>query len=722
MQSSLGVRTRLRLSIGLLGAIVVVSAVVLTYALETVSTALRTAKAADVAIQHVLELNQLTTEIEFNWEKRQIQQWSAAQRALNAAIEDLAKLARDPEDAALQDRLRHNSADIAALFARWTNHGWADGGSAEQPGVSRLIASSIMIRLRAMESITQRQVDRSNRAVSEQMAQLAVLLAVCLLAVTGATVALFFVKRRIVSSIESFSRAITAVGEGQETVPLAILGHDEFGRLAQTFGAMQEKLAKSRAALSDSNAKLIDQAGERRAADARFRAAIDVMESGFALFDAEDRLVACNDGFTDAGTRATFGNPEGHTFEEIFRAFAEAELTATEALADREAWLQKRLALHRNPPAQPFEVEWTNGQWMRVTERKTADGGTVGIWTDISALKRREHQMGEINAKLALAHLDLQQGSAMLQAIADAMPITVSVIDRDLTYRFANRHYWTLGFDPANVVGQPLKAVLDPIIYEMGLPHAAKALDGEATTFIWSRAGADGRERVFEQHFIPERGGDGKVKGFYSVGVDVTTRHTREADLSRAAVTDALTGLMNRRGFVEALESDYHRWVAEQSGGAILYLDIDHFKRINDTHGHDVGDELLKIFAGRLRTAVRASDRVARLGGDEFVITLTAPDAPEVAERVAQKLLKAFERPIKLGVGALQIGTSIGIATFRPPKAGGDHAPLPTPDDLLKVADLALYDAKAGGRNRYALRRVAETMPASPARARAGGR
>jgi diguanylate cyclase (GGDEF)-like protein/PAS domain S-box-containing protein len=327
--------------------------------------------------------------------------------------------------------------------------------------------------------------------------------------------------------------------------------------------------------------------------------------------------------------------------------------------------------------------------------------------------------MGEINAKLALAHLDLRQGSAMLQAIADAMPITVSVVDRDLHYRFANRHYWTLGLDPANVVGQPLKAVLDPAIYEMGLPYAAKALAGEATTFIWSRAGADGCERIFEQHFIPELGGDGKVKGFYSVGVDVTTRHTREADLSRAAVTDALTGLMNRRGFVEALEGDYRRWLADHTGGAILYLDIDHFKQINDTHGHDVGDELLRIFAGRLRTAVRASDKVARLGGDEFVITLTAPDAAEIGERVAQKLLQIFERPIKLSVGAVKIGTSIGIAAFQPQPAGSSPGPLPTPDDLLKVADLALYDAKQGGRNRYALRRVPDSAPATATRVRA---
>jgi diguanylate cyclase (GGDEF)-like protein len=717
MTRGISVRTRLRLSIGLLGLIVIGSAIVLTYAFVTVGGALRTSKSADAAIQRVLELSQLTSQIEFDWEKRPIAQWIEVQRALAEDIEQLAKLPRQPEDAALHDRLRHNSADVAALFGRWTDNGRA--APPQQPAISRLVASSIMIRLQAMESIAQRLVDRSNAAVSEQMDELAVLLAGSLCAVTGSIIALFFVKRRIVASIGGFTRAMTAVGEGQEMVPLATLGDDEFSRLAQTFSAMQEKLAKSRAALSDSNGKLIQQVAERRAAETRFRAAIDVMESGFALFDAEDRLVACNDGFTDAGTRARFGNPEGRTFEEIFRAFASAELTATEALSDRDGWLAKRLALHRDPPETPFEVHWTNGQWMRVTERRTADGGTVGIWTDITDLKQREAQLAEINDRLAQAHVELKRGSAMLQAIADAMPISVSVIDRDLNFRFCNKHYWTLGIDPAGAVGRPLSSVLDAKIYEVGLPHATQALAGKEATFTWSRMGADGRERVFEQHFIPEFGPEGIVTAFYSIGVDVTLRHAREADLSHAAVTDALTGLMNRRGFVVALEDDYRRWVAEDIGGAILYLDVDHFKRINDTLGHDSGDELLKIFAGRLRTAVRASDKVARLGGDEFVITLTAPDAAQVAERIAEKLLKTFERPIKLGSGMVKIGTSIGIATFKLPKAG-DIAALPTSEDLLKAADLALYDAKQAGRNRYAMRRVAETRAMIAPQARAG--
>ncbi|WP_395015806.1 diguanylate cyclase domain-containing protein [Dongia sp.] len=721
MISAIGVRTKLRLSIGLLGAIVVVSAVMISYALQTVNAALRTSKAADLAIQRVLELNQLTTEIEFNWEKRPIARWLEVQRALNQSIDDLAGLPHQPDEAALQDRLRHNSVDIALLFQRWTNSGRAVSGPAQQPEVSRLIASSIIIRLRAMEAITHRLVDRSNEAVAAQVTQLAVLLALCLCAMTGAIAALFLVKRRIVSSIDSFGRAMTAVGEGQEAVPLPSLGRDEFGRLAQTFNAMHERLRKSRSALSDANDKLIREAGERQAAEARFRAAVDVMESGFALFDADDRLVACNAGFTDPGTRARFGNPEGRSFEEIFSAFAAAELTATEALEDRDAWLQKRLALHRNPPARPFEVQWTNGQWMRVNERKTADGGTVGIWTDITDLKRREHQLGEINAKLALAHLELKQGSTMLQAIADAVPVTVAVIDRDLVYRFCNKHYRALGLDPAAVIGQKVQAVVDPVIFEMGLPHAERALAGESTIFTWSRTGADGRARVFEQHFIPDVGIDGKIKGYYSVGVDVTQRHAREVDLSHAAVTDPLTGLMNRRGFVEALEADYQGWLAEQSSGAILYLDIDHFKQINDSQGHDVGDALLKIFAGRLRAAVRASDRLARLGGDEFVIVLTSPDAAEVAQRIAAKLLQTLEQPVKLGSGTMKIGTSIGIATFA--MAAPDATSMPSPDDLLKEADLALYAAKQAGRNRFAVRTVhvgAEAAP--PRRARSTAR
>ncbi|HWT97092.1 MAG TPA: CHASE domain-containing protein, partial [Terriglobales bacterium] len=155
-----------------------------------------------------------------------------------------------------------------------------------------------------------------------------------------------------------------------------------------------------------------DMTSALRAAEARLRAAIGVMGSGFALFDAEDRLVLCNDSFIDSGTRARYGNPIGRSATEIFTAFAEAELTATEAVKDRHAWLAWRLEQHRNPPPEPMEIQWTDGSWMRVTEQRTSDGGYVGLWTDITAVKQAEARLRDaiesINESFVLLDQDLR--------------------------------------------------------------------------------------------------------------------------------------------------------------------------------------------------------------------------------------------------------------------------------------------------------------------------
>ncbi|TDQ81952.1 PAS domain S-box-containing protein [Dongia mobilis] len=120
----------------------------------------------------------------------------------------------------------------------------------------------------------------------------------------------------------------------------------------------------------------------------RLRDAISVMEDGFGLFDADDRVVLYNDRFIDEGTRKVIGDPTGHTFEEILRAFAYNDMPVTDPAFDREAWIEQRLGRHRNPPEEPIEVTWGDGRIMRISERRTSDGGYVGIWTDVTEIKR----------------------------------------------------------------------------------------------------------------------------------------------------------------------------------------------------------------------------------------------------------------------------------------------------------------------------------------------
>jgi PAS domain S-box-containing protein len=154
---------------------------------------------------------------------------------------------------------------------------------------------------------------------------------------------------------------------------------------------------------------------QRVEAETRLRNAIDSMESGFAYFDADDRLVICNDGFIDPGTRARFSDPVGLTFEEIMRPFAFDAFTAVAALPDRESWLQWRLEQHRNPPSRPLEVQWTDGRWFSVLERRTSDGGCVGLWTDITAQKQRQAELEESRERLERQTTELGQLAERLE-------------------------------------------------------------------------------------------------------------------------------------------------------------------------------------------------------------------------------------------------------------------------------------------------------------------
>src|SRR5690349_9431589 len=149
--------------------------------------------------------------------------------------------------------------------------------------------------------------------------------------------------------------------------------------------------------------------------DLRLRGAVSAMEDGFGLFDSDDRIILHNAAFMDEGSRKMFGDDvTGRKFEEIVRAFAYHDMPVLENDFDREGWIAQRMERHRNPPPHPIEVEWSSGRWMRISERRTADGGYVGIWTDISAQKARE-------VELRAAKNDLERRSAELVGLAEQL-------------------------------------------------------------------------------------------------------------------------------------------------------------------------------------------------------------------------------------------------------------------------------------------------------------
>jgi diguanylate cyclase (GGDEF)-like protein/PAS domain S-box-containing protein len=191
----------------------------------------------------------------------------------------------------------------------------------------------------------------------------------------------------------------------------------------------------------------------------------------------------------------------------------------------------------------------------------------------------------------------------------------------------------------------------------------------------------------------PKRNDRGDVIEYQGIVRDITERKRIEDIIKQLAYHDSLTGLPNRLLFNDRLSVEIARTSRHQKRLAVMMLDLDRFKDVNDTFGHDVGDMLLKAVAKGLMKLLRKSDTVARLGGDEFILILTELNQTEDASVIARNIIDSFKKPFQLNSHTISITTSIGIAVF--PEDGGDA------NTLVKNADAAMYRIKQAGRNNY---------------------
>jgi diguanylate cyclase (GGDEF)-like protein/PAS domain S-box-containing protein len=301
---------------------------------------------------------------------------------------------------------------------------------------------------------------------------------------------------------------------------------------------------------------------------------------------------------------------------------------------------------------------------------------------DITALKEAEQRQAVVDRRL--------------RAITDNLPVLITYIDRDWRYGFVNQtaKEW-LGIEPEEAMGQQVEDVMPHELYMQRYTHIERALAGERVSFT-VESESMGVMRSLQLVYIPDILADGSVAGIYTLSTDVSPLKNVERQLSLLARSDTLTGLPNRYQFNEVLPLALAR--SRRSGAAIalMFLDIDHFKSINDTFGHATGDFVLREFARRLLGSVRSTDTVARLAGDEFVIVLEGLNDPAEAEFVARKILAAMRLPFDADGRWLDVSTSVGIV-YQPMSA--DAAT--TPAQLLAEADEALYAAKHAGRGTY---------------------
>src|SRR3984893_5772374 len=254
-----------------------------------------------------------------------------------------------------------------------------------------------------------------------------------------------------------------------------------------------------------------------------------------------------------------------------------------------------------------------------------------------------------------------------------------------------------LGYDPATLLGSPSWA--QHLIHPDDQPKVGEAMarvlekDAQGASIEFRLRAGDGSLHWVENRYVPVRDNEGRLVEVEGIFIDITERKAAEEKIALLARTDGLTGLANRTTFTERLRQAF---AASKRGAmpfAILYLDLDKFKPVNDTLGHPIGDLLLQEVAVRLQLCTREGDLVARLGGDEFAVLQCEIREPANAGELAGKIQSALARPFLINGNEINISGSIGICPYDPEIAEADA--------MLVQADRALYRSKEDGRNQY---------------------
>jgi diguanylate cyclase (GGDEF)-like protein/PAS domain S-box-containing protein len=308
--------------------------------------------------------------------------------------------------------------------------------------------------------------------------------------------------------------------------------------------------------------------------------------------------------------------------------------------------------------------------------------------------------LGVLGALVAIAMaLLLQrtaaQRSAQFRSLVHNGSDLITVVDLDGMIRYQSPSVERLvGFASEELVGTRYLSLVD--VQDAGNVRAVledlTGQTGATSTAEYRVRNVDGSSRYVES-IVTNRLDDPNVKGLVLNTRDVTDRKTLEDELAHQAFHDSLTGLSNRAVFRDRVDHALARTARNGLAVSVLLLDLDGFKMINDSLGHDAGDELLIAVGGRLQACARSSDTVARLGGDEFVILLEDEGNQTRATAVADRLLRQLTDPFEVRGREVFVRASIGIAL------GGDSSA--TPDELIRNADTAMYEAKSAGKGRY---------------------
>lgn len=418
------------------------------------------------------------------------------------------------------------------------------------------------------------------------------------------------------------------------------------------------------------------EVAEARAAEERFMKALTDNIPGMVAYWNRD--LRC--GFANKAYLEWFGKTP-----EQMQGIRMQDLMGDELFHKNEPFISAALRGER----QHFERTLTKADgsigytWAHYIPDLDADGvrGFFALVSDITDVKR---------AQIALA-----ESEWTLKTIIETEPECVKVLAADGTLLQMNRAGLDLieAESDSQVIGHKLTEIVSPPYRDAFVDLSERVNRGESGMLEFEIVGLKGGHRWLDTHAVPMRDATGQITGLLGVTRDITARKKAEQALEQLAQTDFLTNLANRRHFLILAEQELSRTLRYGGALSVLMMDIDHFKKVNDTYGHKTGDVVLQRFGELSRQTLREIDVIGRIGGEEFAVVLPQTDgehALEVAERLRRSIGDA-EVVLDQGL-PLHFTVSIGVATL----TGADI----NIDTLLSQADQALYKAKKAGRNK----------------------
>jgi len=499
------------------------------------------------------------------------------------------------------------------------------------------------------------------------------LIVIFIMILTEAVFINFFTRKLITERIELLVTATRNILKGQFEEKISLKGNDEIAELGNQFNQMTDSLNEKIKALHSEKEKVLQRENQLKG----------IVDNSSALINIKDKQGVYQ------MVNQSFAKYCGREINEVIGK-TDYDLFDKE-LADNFR-RNDELVLNTHTPIQ-FEESasgqtGTDNTFITVKFPLFDDKGniyaTCGIATDISERIKKEHALKEANDKLSLSN-------TLLESIEEGVVITDAEFNIiDVNPSFIN----IFGYSREELIGESPKIIRSDVHDEEFFEelYGSLARKGSWHGEIWetTKSGKTIPQLLTVTSMRNEIDEVSHYAGIYS---DITDLKKTQNKLQKLAHFDSLTGLANRVLLEERTTQAILLAQREKYKVAMLFIDLDNFKYINDTLGHDVGDELLKKAAKRFNNVIRDTDTLARQGGDEFVILLSKMAQSKDAHNIAEKIREAGSKPFRIAKQDLFITTSIGIAVF--PDDANDTA------GLLKCSDMAMYAAKDSGKNSF---------------------